>query len=303
MGIEAFTLRMLCEARLRDASFSATATLGRQHLSVRPGELRAILRATGLAAPAWLSQPAAATQFADRLIRDLLDIEALVSIDCSPYEGASVAHDMNLPIPEAHCNAYDAVIDGGTLEHVFNVPVAVANCMKMLKPGGRFYALTPANNHCGHGFYQFSPEFFFRVFTDANGFELEHLFAIEHPYPGIELSSWRKVYAVSDPLTVGGRVGLVTRRPVYLFIQAVKRAHVEPFVRHPQQSDYTSAWNRANEKSGTALPESGLWRIARQLPYFLRRHILGAVQRWRWDAFSNRRHFRRWNQSGRPPRV
>jgi SAM-dependent methyltransferase len=295
---------MLCEARLRDASFTATATLGRQHLSVRPGELRAILRATGLAAPTLLSQSPAATFFADRLLRELLDIEQLVSIDCSHYEGASVAHDMNLPIPEAHCVSYDAVIDGGTLEHVFNVPVAVANCMKMLKVGGRFYALTPANNHCGHGFYQFSPEFYFRVFAPANGFELEHLFAIEHPYPGIELSSRRKVYAVCDPAAVGGRVGLVTRRPVYLFVQAVKRAQVEPFLSPPQQSDYASAWNQSRGESAAPPAENGRGRwTARFLPYALRRHILGAAQRWRDNSFSNRRHFRRWNQSGRPPRA
>jgi SAM-dependent methyltransferase len=234
-----------------------------------------------------------------------------VSIDHSGYEGASVAHDMNLPIPEALYNRFDAVIDGGTLEHIFNVPVALANSMKMLRPGGRFYALTPANNHCGHGFYQFSPEFFFRVFAGANGFELEHLFAIEHPYPGIELTSRRKVYAVSDPATVGGRVGLVTRRPVYLFVQALRRTQVEPFAEFPQQSDYASAWNPARESSGTAPaggPEPWAERWAerwseRLLPYLLRRHMLGARQRWRHNTFNNRQHFRLWNLVGRPPRA
>jgi SAM-dependent methyltransferase len=303
MGIEAFSLRMLCEARLQNASFTATATLGRQHLSVRAREIKAILRETGLTAPPLPPQNTSGPVFADLLLRELLGIEQLVSIDCSPYEGASVAHDMNLPIPEAHFNRYDAVIDGGTLEHVFNVPAALANCMKMLKPGGRFYALTPANNHCGHGFYQFSPEFFFRVFSAANGFEVEHLFAIEHPYPGIELSSRRKVYAVSDPATLGERVGLVTRHPVYLFVQAVKRAQVEPFVHHPQQSDYARAWSQAGKASG-ARSAGGLGRWAeRYLPYLLRRHIEGATQRWRQNTFSNRRHYRRWNQAGRPPRA
>jgi hypothetical protein len=89
-----------------------------------------------------------------------------------------------------------------------------------------------------------------------------------------------------------------------LFVQAVKRTQVEPFARHPQQSDYTSAWNRTHGKSAAPPAASGLeWWTSRQLPYVLRRHILGAVQRWRWDTFGNRRHFRRWNQSGRPPRV
>ena len=48
-------------------------------------------------------------------------------MDASAFEGANFVHDLNNPIPEElHCK-YDAVVDGGTLEHVFNVPVAFAN--------------------------------------------------------------------------------------------------------------------------------------------------------------------------------
>ena len=32
--------------------------------------------------------------------------------------------------------------------------------MALPKVGGDVYICTPANNLCGHGFYQFSPEFF-----------------------------------------------------------------------------------------------------------------------------------------------
>jgi hypothetical protein len=36
-------------------------------------------------------------------------------------------------------------------------------------------AVTPANNQMGHGFYQFSPELFFRVFSQENGYLLRAL--------------------------------------------------------------------------------------------------------------------------------
>ena len=36
-----------------------------------------------------------------------------------------------------------------------------------------FVRITPANNFFGHGFYQFTPELFFRIFSAANGFEVE----------------------------------------------------------------------------------------------------------------------------------
>jgi hypothetical protein len=51
----------------------------------------------------------------------------------------------------------DLAIDGGTLEYVFNLPMAVGNLMGLVK-GGAAYTQSPCNSLAGHGFYQFSPE-------------------------------------------------------------------------------------------------------------------------------------------------
>ncbi|MDR1149764.1 MAG: class I SAM-dependent methyltransferase, partial [Spirochaetaceae bacterium] len=75
------------------------------------------------------------------------------SIDYSDYEGASIVHDMNLPVPGHLKEKYDCVWDGGALEHVFNYPTAIKNCMDMVKIGGHLILETPCNNQCGHGFY------------------------------------------------------------------------------------------------------------------------------------------------------
>ena len=301
MGIEAFSLRMLCEARRAGATFAATVTLGRQNLSVRQSELEEIRRSTGHVRPADSGQEAGWRPVADDLLIEILGIERLVSLDHSDYEGASVVHDMNRPVPEEHWDAYDAVIDAGTLEHVFNFPVAIASCMKMLRVGGRFFALTPANNHCGHGFYQFSPELFFRLFNGANGFRLEHLLAVEHPFPGIELSARRTVYSMRDPAEVGERVGLVNRRPVYLFVQAVKRERVEPFAPYPQQSDYAAAWSAPRGASAAPARRSRFMTVYQALPTAWRRPFLGYFQRWHRDTFRNRNAYRRWDWTDTPP--
>lgn len=100
-------------------------------------------------------------------------------MDASKYEGASVVQDLNQPVPDSLKERFDAIFDGGTLEHVFNIPAALKNCMEMTKVGGRFYMHTCANNLCGHGFYQFSPELFYRVFSEQNGFEVERM--VIHP--------------------------------------------------------------------------------------------------------------------------
>lgn len=48
------------------------------------------------------------------------------SIDCSSYENATIIHDMNERIPTfcglAGMKKYDYIFDGGTIEHIFNIP-------------------------------------------------------------------------------------------------------------------------------------------------------------------------------------
>ena len=68
------------------------------------------------------------------------------SMDNSSYEGATVLHDLNLPVAEDMKNKYTVIFDGGTLEHIFNFPIAIKNCMQMLRLGGHIISFTPANN-------------------------------------------------------------------------------------------------------------------------------------------------------------
>ena len=88
-------------------------------------------------------------------------------MDASSFEGATVVHDLNLPITEALKGRFDVVCDAGTIEHVMNFPTAIRNCMEMVRVGGHLILGTPANNFFGHGFYQFSPELWFRLFSST----------------------------------------------------------------------------------------------------------------------------------------
>jgi 2-polyprenyl-3-methyl-5-hydroxy-6-metoxy-1,4-benzoquinol methylase len=99
---------------------------------------------------------------------EMLGAKEIVSIDASAYEGCSIVHDMNQPISEHLKARFDLVLDSGSLEHVFNFPVAIKNCMEMVRLGGYLVTMNPANNCPGHGFYQFSPELFFRVLSETN---------------------------------------------------------------------------------------------------------------------------------------
>lgn len=60
----------------------------------------------------------------------VLGASSITVLDASPYEGADTIHDMNTPVPEVWHGRYDVVIDSGSLEHIFNFSVAIANLAK-----------------------------------------------------------------------------------------------------------------------------------------------------------------------------
>jgi hypothetical protein len=197
MGFDLQTLRFLMEAKAQGVDFTDTLTLGRQNLHIdRAGYHREALR-FGLkpCEQAFLSMP-----YAESLLQSLGANEPR-SLDVSRYESATDIADMNDPLPDILAGQFSALIDGGTLEHVFNFRQAAINVGKLLRVGGHFISVTCANNFLGHGFYQFSPELFFRVFCPANGFEVESLILCEVNADG----DW---YEVSDPAAVRSRVEL-----------------------------------------------------------------------------------------------
>lgn len=173
---------------------------------------------------------------------EMIGVQELATLDVSNYEGASIVHDLNAPIPADLNGRFDAVCDFGTLEHVFNLPVALRNCLEMVATGGRFFVQTPANNYFGHGFYQFSPELFFRALTPRNGYRIERMIAVEY-------GPCHRWYRVSDPAEIRARVPLVNSFPVMLFVQAQRTSVIPVLQDFPHQSDCEAQW------SGEASPQ------------------------------------------------
>ena len=171
------------------------------------------------------------------------------SADASEYQGATVLQDMNLPLAERnfpHRGRYDVLIDGGSLEHFFNVPQALQNYHDLLGTNGVIYIMTNANNHFGHGFYQFSSELFYRVFSAENGYQIIECFLEKHPYLAAEVSSRRRVYTAPDPGDRGRRTQFTSCSPV--LIHAIARKLQDgPLAPSIIQSDYQAIWQ--NEPS------------------------------------------------------
>jgi SAM-dependent methyltransferase len=230
MGFNNRGAELLLFAKSKGVDFHKTVTIGRQGLHLSQDALQQSLLKYGYKETSAKSLLLAKNGYAESFL-SLLGAEVTDSIDASNYEAASIIHDMNTPIPTVHKGKYTTVIDGGSLEHIFNFPVAVKNCMELVKPGGYYLGITPANNFFGHGFYQFSPELYFRIFSPENGFQIEKILF----YADQKNAVW---YEVSDPNDVKSRVILSNRFPSNLFVLAKKITDTAVFSTIPQQSDY-----------------------------------------------------------------
>ena len=163
----------------------------------------------------------------------LLGAKEVVSFDISDYEAATYIHDFNFPISEEFYHRYSVVLDGGSLEHVFNFPQAITNCMLMTAEGGHVIEYLPANNHCGHGFYQFSPELLFRLFSLDNGFSVRKMLLIQEN-GGIHTE-------VSDT-ALASRTETNPSGGTYLFMVAQRVSVIPLFTKSVVQSDYIPFW-------------------------------------------------------------
>ena len=240
MGLDINAVQFLISARKAGVQFGRTVTLGRQS-TIAADTVSAMLERQGLSAEKF-REASKTCDYAEPLF-EALGAMQVETMDNSAFEGAKLIHDLNQPIASEWKEQFDVVCDGGTLEHVFNFPVALRNAMELVRPGGRLFIHTCANNWCGHGFYQFSPELFYRALSAENGFEVERMI-IHRPGPD---GRWREV---SDPEKIHERVELITFMPMLILVQARRVKVVPIFARPPQQSDYSVMWQTAPPSTG-----------------------------------------------------
>jgi SAM-dependent methyltransferase len=200
---------------------------------------------------------------------------------------------MCTPVPEHLKGKFSFVLDGGTLEHVFDYPAAIKNCMEMVRPGGHLLLITPTNNCFGHGFYQFSPELFYSLLTERNGYSDTQVFIQDDRH------RW---YRVVSPQKIRRRVDscLAFRNDILIHVLS-RRVGEVPARLTVLQSDYVTKWSGAEETppkdspAGTVLVAPGplfhVYSLYRSLPIGLRKWLtpvllarpsLRRFLAWRW---------------------
>lgn len=315
MGIDKSTLTFLAAARACGVSFAETVTIGRQALSLGPRDVAQVLAAHGLPNASSdrrdLLQQLGQSEWHAEPLFHRLGATQVHSMDVSDWEGADILWDLNQPIPPELEARFTVLFDGGSLEHIFNAPVALMSYMRMVRPGGHLLLALPANNYCGHGMYQFSPEFFFSALSEQNGFTIERMTMWEEDVTPTRIFGRQftfvgkaRHYEVADPRKVGERVTLLNCLPVCLWVQA-RRVSDRPIAR-VHQSDYVTEWAAAGN---TAVSRTGrlssmlspttrcilyqriAWDVIPRLS-----PLIDPARRWRETrrrSFANGRHYKR----------
>ena len=175
---------------------------------------------------------------------EMIGYPKMRSLDASDYEQCDVVHDLNDPLPAKLRSKYDVIIDGGSLEHVFNAPQALDNVFHMLKPGGIFMSLNGMTGWAGHGFYQFSPELVWRYWKDARRCLVHECVAVPLNVNGA------KPRKASDTGAKGSRfrgAGMEGRWYLFYIIEKCEDAVSVENITNVSQGDYSVRWEPSKQ--------------------------------------------------------
>ena len=158
----------------------------------------------------------------------MLGAERVRAIDYSDYEGAGIVHDLSLPIPAELEACADFIIDGSTLDNVFNPAVCLQSVARMLRPGGRFMAVNVGSPHLGP--YTIMTPYWLLDFFAVNDFADSRVYVVLHGRRG-EMN----VFAV-DPANDAGPPFLAPRN--ISLIAFAEKAPESTWDRYPVQRQY-----------------------------------------------------------------
>ena len=167
MAIPRAAARVLLEEAARLRPSGPVLQLGPQVVHASPAELRTYAEESGIR-----------VEGKETELFGLMGFSEIDSIDLHD-PSATFRHDLNDPIPEGLAGKYGAVIDGGTMEHVFSTEQVLANVHALLAPGGLAIHIAPTNNYVDHGYYMFGPRFFHDHYR-ANGYRIETIQVLQH---------------------------------------------------------------------------------------------------------------------------
>jgi hypothetical protein len=263
LGISSTIARFLVRAKRHGTNFGDVITIGRQSLRLVERDIVDLAASINVGPDA--AKEALSSNYSELFFQRVLGASSVNSLDASPFEEATVIHDLNRPIPPELKGRFDTLVDSGSIEHIFDLKQTLASYMALVRVGGNIFVCTNANNLCGHGFYQFSPELFYRVFDETNGFAMREMILVEVPYLRVEFGRHPTPRAALDPRRTGKRIPFINGRPTLICFQAEKVSDIEPFAEPVIQSDYDRRWH--DDLVAAAQPDPKLKKPHKDKPF------------------------------------
>lgn len=257
MGLAPPAIRFLAREHKNKPFKSPVLTLGRLGVWATYDEAKKILISEGIQ-PQPLEPdfdlttriPGQSSEFiSDVALFRLFDVEELYALDISDYQYADIILDMNKQIPDELQGRFNLIIDGGTLDHVFDIRQAMMNISLMLKSEGRVIHLSPTSNYIGHGFYSFQPSLFFDYYL-VNGFvNLKAYLTVEHSYLNLNKARWSLYSYKYDSYREVSRQFRSKYRVGTIFV--AEKADGSTHNEVPIQANYRPESHRTNETKNT----------------------------------------------------
>ena len=119
--------------------------------------------------------------YINKIFFKILGISEIKSIDISKYQNADYLYDLNkIKPPKKLKRKFDCILDGSTIEHIFNTFNVLKNINYFLKKGGYIIHITGINNMPKDGFYQFNPNFFLEFYSFNNFKIIKNLYWVNN---------------------------------------------------------------------------------------------------------------------------
>ncbi|MDP3791614.1 MAG: class I SAM-dependent methyltransferase [Candidatus Omnitrophota bacterium] len=264
MGTDRGSIKLLMREGSREKFSGHALTIGRQDICpVTPLVFKRWAQDMGFE----LKKPVTGARVTDVDLFLSAGFDNIDSLDYSDFEKCTIIHDLNKDVPVNLHGKYDLIFDGGTSEHVFNLPKVLENYHKMLKAGGRIIHFLPSTNCVEHGFYMFSPTLFWDYYS-ANNWEIKDSLFVKYSRYGNNylMDAYKYVPGCLDRLSYGG-----LGKNIYYVFFVVKKTDTSTFNASIQQGQYLKRWPGAQAaKDAQSKRSDSLKKVAAMLPERLR---------------------------------
>ena len=259
MGIAPYVAETIIREHKKRPITGTVLLLGRQTMFFSPDAAIAMIRGLGVtptetdAAKIEIDQQTLRSGegpfILDEAFFRLLGVASVRALDYSAYEGADIIHDLGDPIPKHLENFADFILDGSTLDNMFNPAQGLMNIAQLLKPGGRVISVNMASAH--YAPYSIFTPFWFLDYFAANDFaDYQVIQTVSYPNGHLQTIMASRAAEIGDTLPTNLVSG------VFVFAEKGETStwNVRPEQRHYASEKFKEIYRRAASKPTNRLP-------------------------------------------------